>query len=430
MANAIVLMPGFMGSRLAPESGDPLIWVDPLWLATHVEDFVTGMTLRTPENPRLLPDGVLHDVDVDDLIRVGIYREFHQFAIDPKGLGLDPSDYHEFAFDWRKSVAEAAQSLDDMLAGVANPPITLVAHSSGGLVAAALFAQGGPGSKRVGKLVAVGCPFAGLLKTIEMIEEGSGILTLFFKGDPIRQLLGGWPQAYELMPALADAGLFSDAAGRASTPFLSAAAMLGGRYDPALLAAAARVVSTFKLKFPVPVRLIAGFGVSTSVSAQLQGAKIAVQRSIQGDGTCPERSLLAASGTAAGAVAGTRVFSLPFGEHVELIRDQTVLDYLRDDLCGGVPTPQITARVSGQLPIPGVDNLLVVETRDANGQPLGATPTAKCTDGMVIPLKPDPVAGQARWLGSFQHPLAFTSIIVTVPGLPDEEQPPPIHVIP
>jgi pimeloyl-ACP methyl ester carboxylesterase len=427
----IVLIPGFMGSRLLRPTDHRLFWVEPLWLPFNVAQFVSTMTLPGPSGASLMSDGVLHDVDVGDLVRIGIYRQFHMFAISPDGLMLDPADYHEFAYDWRKSIAEAAAALDALLASLPNPPITLVVHSSGGLVTAALFALGGTGSQRVGKVVALGCPFAGLLKTIDMIEQGSGMLTLLFKGDPIRQLLGGWPQAYELMPSRTDPALFLDSAGHATTPFLSAADMPTGHYQQPLLSAANTVLSRFNLKFPVPLRLIEGFGLPTTISAKLENGQIAIQRDIQGDGTCPARSLLTATGTVIDGEPGTRVFSLPFAEHVELVRDDAVLAYLRNDLCGAAPAIQITARVKIQFALPGTDNLLIIETRDSNGQPLGnGSPTAVCTDGTQIPLAPCPVAGMARWLGSFRHPIVFTSITVTVPGLAPAQQPAPIPLIP
>ena len=129
--------------------------------------------------------------------------------------------------------------------------------------------------------------------------------------------------------------------------------------------------------------------------------------------------------------AATRVFSLPYAEHVELVRDPAVLAYLRDDLCGCVPAAQITARVKSQFALPWSDNLLVVETRNCDGQPLGSgTPAATLTDGTSIPLTPCPVAGQARWLGPFQHPREFTSITVAVPSVAPARQPAPIPLIP
>ncbi|HUK14546.1 MAG TPA: hypothetical protein VLW17_14705 [Thermoanaerobaculaceae bacterium] len=427
----IVLVPGFMGSRLARRSDRQLIWVDPFWVVAHADEFVGALDLSRPLPTALGPDGVLHDVEIGGLLRVGIYRAFEAFAIDPLGLGVAPADFHEFAYDWRVGVAESATALDALLAALpGTQAATLAAHSMGGLVAAALFAQGGPGAARVGKLVAVGCPFAGLLKTIDMIEHGSGVLTLLFPHDPIRELLGGWPGTYELMPSRRDPTQFLDAAGAPSTPFLAAADMPPARYDHALLAAAGAAVSGLDLAFPVPVRLIEGFGLATAVSAAVAPLGVTVTRDIHGDGTCPGRSLNAASGSAAPGQPASRVFSLPFGEHVELMRDPAVLAYLRADLLGAPAAPQVMARVRSRFAVPGTDNLLVVETRDPDGAALGTgTPTAKLAGGRAIPLAPCPAAGAARWLGPFDHPAELTTLEVEVPGIPAAQQPHPIHLL-
>ena len=427
----IVLVPGFMGSRLVRRADRRLIWVDPLWVVAHADEFVAALDLSRPLPTALGPDGVLHDVEIGGMLRVGIYRAFEAFAIDPQGLGVAPADFHEFAYDWRAGVAESAAALEAVLAALPGAqPATLAVHSMGGLVAAALFAAGGPGASRVAKLVAVGSPFAGLLKTIEMIEQGSGVLTRLFPHDPIRELLGGWPGTYELMPSRRDPAQFLDADGSPSTPFLAAADMPPARYDHALLAAAGAVMSRLDLAFPVPVRLVEGFGVATAVSAAVASLGVTVTRDIHGDGTCPGRSLNAAGGAAAPGQPATRVFSLPFGEHVELMRDPAVLAYLRADLLGAPAAPQVMARVRSRFAVPGTDNLLVVETRDPNGLALGTgTPTATLTGGKAIPLAPCPAAGAARWLGPFDHPAELTALRVEVPGVPPAQQPHPIDLL-
>lgn len=433
-ANPILLVPGFMGSRLSRVRDNRLIWVDPLWAAGNLSAVIRDLRLARPDDPKLYPSGVLHDVEIGNFLRVGVYRRLHEFALSRHGLGLEPRDYGEFAFDWRKSIEGAAQELDDTLVGFAAPgrPVTLIAHSQGGLVVAKLFSMGGPGAARVGKLVAVGCPFAGLLKTIDMIERGSTILDLLFPGDPIRDLLSAMPGAYELMPSRTAPALFSDAAGVPSTPFQVAGGMPASRYDPALLAAAEPVVSGLSLDFPVPVRLVDGYGKTTAVAGRLAAGGVAVQDGIEGDGTCPSASLLAATGTAAGGELGRRVFSVPFGPHVELVRDPAFLGFLKGDLLPGQAIgDQVTAEVKSRLGQPGGDNLLIVETRDPSGAPLGTgSPLAHLGDHGAIPLVPCPVAGEARWLGAFLHPTGVETIRVTVPGVPAAEQPAPIYLLP
>jgi len=425
-ADPIVLIPGFMGSKLARLRDNQQIWIDPLWALTNLAGFARDLALRAPDDPKLYPSGVLHDVDIGDIVRIGVYRKLWQFALSAAGLGLSPSDYHEFAYDWRKSVLTAATELDAVLLGFSDPTrkITLIAHSQGGHVVAMLFHLGGPGSRRVGKVVAVGCPFAGLLKTLRMINEGSGVLSHLLPTDPIRELLGAMPGSYELMPSRQNPALFTDASGIPSTPFACAASLPGDRFDTSLLQAAASIVTPWSLSFPVPVRLIEGYGNTTAISATLQGG-FAVKDGQEGDGTCPAVSLLAAQGTSINGVPDRTVFSVPFGEHVGLVSSDEVLAFLREDLLGlPAPAARIAAKVRHELTVPGNDNLLIVETRNGVGAALGTgKPQAILSGHGALPLAPCPIAGQARWLASFKHPLSLETIEIRVPGVAENLQP-------
>ena len=425
-ADPIVLVPGFMGSTLSRVRDNQEIWIEPLWALTNLGSFSRDLALRDPDDPKLYASGVLHDVDIGDIVRIGVYRKLWQFALSPGGLGLSPGDYHEFAYDWRKSAATAAAELDAVLLGLGDPgsKVTVIAHSQAALVVAMLFHLGGPGSRRVGKVVAVGCPFAGLLKTLKMINEGTGVLSDLLPTDPIRELLGAMPGAYELMPSRQVPTLFTDANGSASTPFACATSLPSGRFDRALLQAAAGVVTPMSLDFPVPLRLIEGYGITTAVSATLQGG-FAVKDGQEGDGTCPALSLLAAQGQSVDASPPRIVFSVPFGEHVALVSNDDVLTFLKEDLLG-LPRPavRVAADVRRRLTVPGTENLLIVETRDGLGGALGTgAPQATLSGHGPLPLAPCPIAGQARWLSSFPHPLSLATIEVRVPGVPDGQQP-------
>ncbi len=432
-ADPIVLIPGFMGSRLSRVRDNQQVWVDPVWALTNLPGFVRDLMLRSPDDPKLYPSGVLHDVDIADLVRVGVYRRLWKFALSPTGLGLAPSDYHEFAFDWRKGVSAAAAELDAVLVGLPdrNRPVTLIAHSQGGLVVARLFKLAGPGSSRVSKVVAVGCPFAGLLKTVKMIAVHSDVLSDLLPHDPIRTLVAAMPGAYELMPSRTNPALFTDAAGAPATPFACADALAALGFDRTLLDAAGTVASALPLSFPVPVRLIEGFGILTSVSATLAGG-LEVRDSLEGDGTCPAASLLAAQGTANGVHPARAVFSVPFGAHVGLVSNDSVLGFLAGDLLDQpAPPARIAADVRFKLAVPGLENLLIIETRDGLGGPLGTgAPRATLTGSGELQVTPCAVEGDARWLARFPHPSSLSTLTVTVPGIDAALQPKPIHVFP
>jgi pimeloyl-ACP methyl ester carboxylesterase len=409
--NHLMLIPGFMGSQLSRKRDAFRIWVDPLWAAGHAQDFLEELELDTPTDPRLQSNGVLHDVEITDFLRVGVYRQLHEFSLASNGLGLDPAHYHEFGYDWRKSVTEAAQDLETALVAIpGTDPIVLIAHSQGGLVVLALFAAAGPGAQRVAKVIAVGCPFAGLLKTIAMVEQGSGVLTTLFPADPIRALLHGMPSTYELMPRKAGLGLFMDSSGAASTPFASS--LPPDRYDLILLAAA-RSVEALPFGLPVPLRLVEGFGYNTAVRAQGGATGLSITFDIDGDGTCPSASLRAVTGTAQEGEPARCTFSLPFGEHVGLVAEPLVLAYCKRELVG-VRTPELLARVRSTMLPTGTENLLILETRDATGETSSTTapPIVTSEHGRTLALIPN--AEQTRWTARFLQPHGFDQLLISV----------------
>jgi len=427
----VLVIPGFMGSSLNEVGSGRRTWVEPTWAAANAERFLESLELRTPGDARLAPSGILHDVNIGDLIRVGIYRDLHEFCLDPNGLALPPGQYHEFAYDWRKPLAEAAASLATTLRGIPDPPVTVIAHSQGGLVLTKLFLDNPEIAARVGKVFAVGCPFAGLVKTIAMVQHGTGILASLFPSDPIRTLLRAMPGAYELFPSRAATGLFRDPSGAPARPWDDRNWFPPDLYDSSLLKAAGTVISRLPLQLPVPLRIVEGYGVETATLARATpNGGPSVEWTIQGDGTCPARSLTAATGTEISGVPATATLSVPFAEHVELIRRREFFAYLRDDLTGTPRGPQIIAVVKRNLLPPGAQNTLIIETRDGSGRPLGAKdpPAVQSRHGVQIQLEPCPIAGTARWLGHFHQPPEADQIVVTVAG--NEKQPPPILIGP
>ena len=419
----IVLVPGFMGSRLARTADARLIWVDPRWAPFHAPDFYDSLSLRTPADARLRADGALDVVPFCGVVHFDVYSPLRSFATSRRGLGLASADFVEFSYDWRKSVAEAAADLDGLLAALPNDGrgATLVAHSQGGLVAAALFARGGPGCLRVAKLVAVGSPLAGLLKTIEIIERDAGLLVGALAGHPIRRLLAPMPAAYELMPSGRAPALFADAAGRGTTPFAQAAS-LPAYYDRALLAAASSVVASLVVDFPVPLRLVEGYGVDTPTAAALGAAGVSVAHGLEGDGTCPSASLLAAT-----SPVDRRVLSIPFGDHVPLIGHKAFLRWLAEDLTLGAPaSPQIFVKLRPHLSPRGLDDLLFVQARDASGAPLSAgPPEASLPGGRVVVCDPFGPGHDGIWTARFPHPLRPGILRATIPGVAPALQPRP-----
>jgi pimeloyl-ACP methyl ester carboxylesterase len=415
----LVLIPGFMGSELLDAGTRQGVWVYPAWDVLHLTAFLGVLTLQPqpPPDLRMIPGGPLDTIEADGFIHYEVYTRFRRWALAKSdwGLGLDPATYYEFGYDWRKGIGEAAARLDALLQTIASARVTLVAHSQGGLVVSKLFQMRPASVGKVAKVVAIGCPFAGLVKTIGMIEEGSGVLTLLFQGDPVRTLLKSMPGTYELMPSRAATRMFRDGAGAGSTPFAVPGGTLpAAKYDAALLQQAGAAVANLPTTFPVPLRLIEGFGRATWTAAGVAagGGIAADPKSFEGDGTCPAVSL--------GSVTSADLarFSLPFAEHISLVWRPEVLSYLRADLLGQPQPTFLTVEVENRTALPGTPNRLVAETRNPDGSPfpLAAPPTARI-GSTPVPVQPCAIAGKARWIGTFPHPIGFPNLTFDAPGL-------------
>ncbi len=423
-AGRVVLVPGFMGSRLARRADGQLIWVDALWAPFHLAELYDELLLRAPDDPRLGPDGALDTVPFGEVVHFGVYSPLRRFATSPLGLGLLPSDFVEHAYDWRKGLDGAAADLEALLAGLPDDgkPVAVIAHSQGGLVVSRLLSLGGPGAARVTKLFAVGCPFSGLLKTIDVMERDAGLLIGALAGHPMRSLLSGMPGAYELMPSGHVPSLFRGAAGDPTTPFEQAAA-LPPYYDRDLLAAAGEVVSGLAPSFSIPLRLVEGYGVETPVAARLVADGVEVVHGLEGDGTCPSASLLAASTSS----PDRKVLSVPFGDHIPLVAHPTFLAFLREDLVPGMPPrPQVVAKVAARMAPAGAHDVLLVQARDASGAALGEGPPRAVTgEGVELQFSAFGTRGGA-WQARFAHPAVPGLVRISIPGVASELQPRPI----
>ncbi|HNX20619.1 MAG TPA: hypothetical protein PKG80_10185, partial [Acidobacteriota bacterium] len=89
----IVLVPGFMGSRLARTADARLIWVDPRWAPFHAPDFYDSLSLRTPADARLRADGALDVVPFCGVVHFDVYSPLRSFATSRRGLGLASADF-------------------------------------------------------------------------------------------------------------------------------------------------------------------------------------------------------------------------------------------------------------------------------------------------------------------------------------------------
>lgn len=161
----IILLPGILGSHLARPWGLPSrIWLSVYrlqrgGLSRYAPLAPDGRTDAVPPGG-IRPDGILQIV-------YGILR----LQLRRRGLVV-----HDFAFDWRKPVADEAERLHRFIEARPRRRFCLVAHSLGGLVAA-MYAHQQPGWRdRIASAVFMGVPLAGAFEAASFLLGTSWIV--------------------------------------------------------------------------------------------------------------------------------------------------------------------------------------------------------------------------------------------------------------
>lgn len=200
MAEAVVLVPGIMGSQL--HQGQNLIW---------------------PGSPAelLFPYGKMKelldpDLQVGDIIRSVAISNQYDSLVEALGLcGFDESGDRPTLlvcpYDWRKDNRLAAARLADKVKALrdahgTNLQIDIVAHSMGGLVSRYFLESGVysetncPGFANVRRLVTIGTPHRGA--PLALCAALGQVKRLFLNATQVKQLAdqSDFPSLYQLMP--------------------------------------------------------------------------------------------------------------------------------------------------------------------------------------------------------------------------------------
>ncbi|MFO0553862.1 MAG: trypsin-like peptidase domain-containing protein [Polyangiaceae bacterium] len=202
----IVVLHGLFGCHLDDRRGR----AERVWLSPRGQS--TGPLAR---RLTLEADGIEDAYDGQELAPNGVLRCLYEPAAAAwRALG---HTVHFFAFDWRKSAVDAALRLDrfleDLALGRPNRRIALVAHSTGGRVAA-LYAQRCPNwRQRIESCVFAGVPMGGSFAAVELLLGSHPICEKLRQLDPTYDDLGAafssFPSLFELLP---DPAVFPEAA--------------------------------------------------------------------------------------------------------------------------------------------------------------------------------------------------------------------------
>lgn len=209
--SAIILIPGYYGSRLVVPGNGKVIWISAAQaLFGHQSMILPVPGLGFHDAIELIPDGILDRVQVIPWL----------YAVDGYGSmleALQAYDEHRsmvvpLSYDWRGDLTGAVQQLDDVIGRLKNDGITeidIVAHSMGGLIAAYYLRYGRQepdhaietweGARQINRAVLAGVPFKGTMIAFRNSQHG---VQIGFNRTLLQPLaVSSFPATYYLLPA-------------------------------------------------------------------------------------------------------------------------------------------------------------------------------------------------------------------------------------
>ena len=205
----IIFIPGFKGSFLRQQSNNRLVWPSPWQIYFGNKSLQLPIQQNQGGLLELYSSEVLHKITlVPGLFEIKFYDYWlktlkQNFGKTHKIIGFD--------YDWRLDNFEAVQKLDQLVRQLTRHgerPISLIAHSMGGLIASYYLRYGDQdfesaqenwkGAEQIDHMIFAGVPFRGTVSMFRSIQIG-------MRTEQNRRLLcqsavASFPSSYQLMP--------------------------------------------------------------------------------------------------------------------------------------------------------------------------------------------------------------------------------------
>jgi pimeloyl-ACP methyl ester carboxylesterase len=275
----LFVLPGIMGTRLKDSTG--LVWLDQQRLSV---DGIAPLAIEAA------------GVETDGIVKLGYQRLEQHFA----------ATYNVvlFAYDWRRSVADAADRLAAEVEArhKTGNLVRIIAHSMGGLVARAMIARHPELWKTIctsgGRLLQLGTPNKGSFTILRLLWGVESMVQMLEMLDPrqtkqqICETLVAYPGVLDMLPETTD-GRFFDASwwskdhGQLASP------------SPAELRRVDALRSTIASGDKTAIVYVAGASDATPANLSFEESGPVWETTVEGDGTVPD---------ALGFIAGVPVY--------------------------------------------------------------------------------------------------------------------------
>jgi pimeloyl-ACP methyl ester carboxylesterase len=213
-SDAVIYLPGIMGSELV-NANDDVVWGMKPSLLFRQAAFGSVLSALVPR-PK---DGIRASRPIrwaSGLPMLSSVEPYTALETKLKTTVVAPDALLPFAYDWRRSIHDAAQALKPVARehhrrwserwktlsaadrqGLPDPRLTLVCHSMGGLVAS-YFTAFLDDDQIVRRVVTLGTPFGGSLNAVRALATGEQLPFGLF-GSPLRDAVRTMPGVYELV---------------------------------------------------------------------------------------------------------------------------------------------------------------------------------------------------------------------------------------
>ncbi len=308
----IVIVPGYMGSKLRDPATGKLVWVDfnsipanPLQWDDWIDNLFQKLTYPNPLEPAGIVEEVMFVlpwVKQEHYGRLLAFLEKIGYRVDPNRYSEAELDVYTFSYDWRQdnriSARQLGEAIERWRADHPGAKAWLIGHSNGGIVSRWYIEKEG-GKDWVGRNFLMASPLDGAPKAIGMLTKGLDMMfrrgfNAFGLQERSIELIRSFPSIYNLVPQRHS--FLQDASGWPIDPYSNLDWLDAGHHH--LLHAGQQFNEELGATYSVETLCFFGRKVETSTGGVVRlgpGGKwedIEWVRTEAGDGTVPEFSAI------------------------------------------------------------------------------------------------------------------------------------------